>query len=139
VKQLKERGVPIHGVGFQMHVDPRHWPSTDSIRRNLERFAALGVFVELTEMDVPVGELPGSLDQKFAQQSQIAHDIVKACLSVPACKGITFWGLSDPQSWLSTPRWGQLRGNGPHLPLLFDGDYRAKPVFEGVSQAFRGQ
>ncbi|HWA74307.1 MAG TPA: endo-1,4-beta-xylanase [Polyangiaceae bacterium] len=138
VKQLKERGVPIHGVGFQMHVDPRHWPSADSIRRNLERFAALGVFVELTEMDIPIGELSGSLEQKFAQQSQIAHDIVKACLSVPACKGITFWGLTDPQSWLATPRWGQLRGNGPHLPLLFDGDYRAKPVFEGVSQAFRG-
>ena len=31
-KRLKEAGVPIHGVGFQMHVDPRHWPSADSIR-----------------------------------------------------------------------------------------------------------
>jgi endo-1,4-beta-xylanase len=137
VKQLKERGAPIHGVGFQMHVDPRHWPTTDSIQRNLERFAALGVFVELTEMDIPVGELPGSAEQKFARQKQIAHDIVAACLAVPACKGITFWGLADPHSWLVDPRWGKLRGQGPHLPLLFDADYRPKPAFEGVAQALR--
>jgi endo-1,4-beta-xylanase len=38
-KRLKEAGVPIHGVGFQMHVDPRHWPSADSIRQNIERYA----------------------------------------------------------------------------------------------------
>jgi endo-1,4-beta-xylanase len=122
-----------------MHVDPRHWPSTDSIRRNLERFAALGLFVELTEMDIPIGELPGTHEEKLRQQQQIAHDIVGACLAVTACKGITFWGLADPQSWLATPRWGQLRGRGPHLPLLFDGDYRRKSVFEGVADALRGR
>jgi endo-1,4-beta-xylanase len=137
VKLLKERGVPIHGVGFQMHVDPRHWPAPASIQRNLERFAALGVFVELTEMDIPVGELSGTAAEKLTQQKQIAHDIVATCLNVPACSGITFWGLADPHSWLSTPRWGQLRGRGPHLPLLFDGEYRPKPAFAGVVEAFR--
>lgn len=139
VKQLKERGAPIHGVGFQMHVDPRRWPSVASIQRNFERYAALGLFIELTEMDIPVGELTGSAQEKLEQQKKIAHDIVAACLAVPACKAITFWGLADPQSWLATPRWGQLRGRGPHLPLLFDADYRRKPVFDGVAAALRGQ
>ena len=54
-KRLKEAGVPITGVGFQMHVDPRHWPTADQIRTNLERYAALGLTIEITEMDVPVG------------------------------------------------------------------------------------
>ena len=58
-KRLKEAGVPIHGVGFQMHVDPRHWPSADTIRKNMERYAALGLLIEITEMDIPVGQLPG--------------------------------------------------------------------------------
>lgn len=139
VKELKESGVPIHGVGFQMHVDPRNWPSADSIQRNLERFAALGLFVELTEMDIAVGELPGTPEEKFTRQKQIAHEIVSACLRVPACVGITFWGLTDPQSWLSDEHWGRLRGRGPHFPLLFDANYRPKPVFDGVAQAFRGE
>ena len=29
VRRLKAAGVPIGGVGFQMHVDPRHWPSAE--------------------------------------------------------------------------------------------------------------
>lgn len=65
VKQLKESGVPIHGIGFQMHVDPRNWPSAEELRRNFERFAALGLSIELTEVDVAIGEIPGSLEQKL--------------------------------------------------------------------------
>ncbi len=86
-KRLKEAGVPIDGVGFQMHVDPRHWPSADSIKRNMERFAALGLRIEITEMDVPVGEIAGTMDEKLQQQRTIAHDIVAACVSVEQVRG----------------------------------------------------
>lgn len=139
VKRLKENGVPIDGIGFQMHIDPRRWPNADEMRENLEHFAALGLHLELTEIDVPLGELPGSDAQKLEAQSEIARGVVKACLAVPACTGMTFWGLTDRHSWLSSPEWAKLRGAGPHRALLLDEHYRRKPIYDGVLAALRGR
>jgi endo-1,4-beta-xylanase len=135
VKRLKESGVPIHGIGFQMHVDPRQWPSAADIRKNFERFAALGVVIEVTEMDVPVGEIPGTRGEKLERQKALAHDIVAACVAVPQCTGITFWGVTDKYSWLASPEWGRLRGRLPHDPLPLDADYAPKPMYRGVVEA----
>ena len=112
-KRLKEAGVPIDGIGFQMHVDPRKWPTAEQIRSNVARYAALGLIVEFTEVDVPVGEMPGTIDEKLQQQATVAHDIVAACMAVDKCTGITFWGLTDADSWLNDPQWGKLRGKSP--------------------------
>lgn len=138
-KRLKSAGVPIAGVGFQMHVDPRHWPSTADIRRNIERYVALGLLVEITEMDVPIGALPGDHDAKLRRQREIGHDIVAACVAVDGCTGVTFWGVRDSDSWLASPEWAKLRGPGPHDPLLFDRDLRPKPILTGVIDAFAGR
>ncbi len=138
-RRLKQGGVPIAGVGLQMHLDPRHMPSADSIRRNMERFAGLGLSVEITEMDVPVGEIPGGLPQKLDRQRAIAHDVVAACVAVPQCAAITFWGLTDQDSWLEDPHWGALRGRLPHHALLFNNAYQAKPIVLGVLDALAGR
>ncbi len=139
VTRLKESGVPISGVGLQMHVDPRSWPTAAQIRENMERFAALGLLVEITEMDVPVGELPGGVDDKLERQRAIAHDIVAACVAVEKCSGVTLWGFTDKYSWLNDPHWGALRGRLPHLPLPFDADYAPKPMHAGIVDAFLGK
>jgi endo-1,4-beta-xylanase len=138
-KRLKEAGVPISGVGFQMHVDPRHWPSAEDIKKNMQRYAALGLNVELTEMDVPVGELAGTIDDKLQQQKTITHDIVAACVAVDRCAAITFWGVSDGDSWLNDPHWGQLRGHGPHYPLPFNSALQPKPMVQGILDALAGK
>ena len=139
VKGLKASGVPIHGIGFQMHVDPRYWASADKIRENFERFAALGLLIEITEMDVPVGEIPGTLQEKLDKQRTITHDIVAACIAVPSCSGITFWGFTDKHSWLNEPRWAKLRGTAPHYPLPFDAAYQPKPMAYGIVDALSGR
>jgi endo-1,4-beta-xylanase len=104
----------------------------------MERFAALGLRIEITEMDVPVGEIPGTMDEKLQQQRTIAHDIVAACVAVEKCGAITFWGLTDRDSWLASPQWGALRGRLPHYPLLFNASYQPKPVVAGVLDALAG-
>jgi len=136
VKGLKESGAPIHGMGFQMHVDPRRWPSSGDMQRTFERFASLGLLVELTEIDVPVGEIPGTLAQKLDAQKQLARGIVRACLSVESCSGMTLWGLTDRYSWLATAEWAPQRGTGPHLALPFDEAFRKKPMHVGIVEAF---
>jgi len=135
-KRLKEAGVPINGVGFQMHVDPRHWPSAETIRHNMERYAALGLAIEITEMDVPVGALPGDIAAKLQRQKEITKEIVAACVAVDRCSGITFWGVSDSYSWLNSAEWGRLRGPGPHYPLPFNADLQPKPMAAGIVEAF---
>jgi endo-1,4-beta-xylanase len=139
VKRLKDAGVPIHGIGFQMHVDPRYWPAADAIRKNFERFAALGVDIEITEMDVPIGEIPGTPEEKSARQKAITHDIVAACVAVPRCTGITFWGVTDKYSWLASEEWGRLRGKLPHDPLPLDASYAVKPMYWGIADALQGK
>jgi endo-1,4-beta-xylanase len=131
-KRLKDAGVPIHGIGFQMHVDPRGWPSGAELQRNFERFAALGLAIEITEMDVPVGALPGDIDEKLRRQREITRDIVAACVAVDKCSGITFWGVTDNDSWLNSPRWGAMRGPGPHYPLPFNTNLQPKPMAAGI-------
>jgi endo-1,4-beta-xylanase len=139
VKRLKDAHVPIHGMGFQMHLDPRRWPTPEVMQKTLERFADLGLDIELTELDIPVGEIPGTMEQKLVAQTELARGVVRACLAVPRCKGITFWGLTDRHSWLASPEWAHLRGKGPHLPLPFDENYRPKPMVNGILEALRAE
>lgn len=135
VKALKDAQVPIHGMGFQVHVDPRRWPSSEAMQKTFERFAELDLDIELTEIDIPVGEIPGTPEQKLAAQKELMRGIVRACLAVPRCTGMTLWGLTDRHSWLSSPEWAPLRGKGPHLPLPFDDGYRPKPMHAGILEA----
>jgi endo-1,4-beta-xylanase len=51
VRDFRLRGVPIDGVGMQMHI-PNLSPDVASISANIRRFTALGVQVHITEMDV---------------------------------------------------------------------------------------
>jgi len=127
VKAMLARGVPIHGVGLQMHTGPADAPSTVDIAANMQRLAALGLDVVISEMDVPI--CAGDLDA----QSTRFHDIVAACVGQPACKAITVWGLTDKYSWRNGT------GCSAPRPLLFDDNYIAKPAHAGVLNAFLGR
>jgi endo-1,4-beta-xylanase len=132
VKGLKEDGVPIDGVGLQMHVEAGGDPSSADLLANLQRLAALGLRVNISEMDVRIrnygGASPAGLDAQRARY----HDVVAACLAVPRCDAVTLWGLTDRHSWIDA-------FFGPDDPLLFDETYRAKPAFFGVQDALLGR
>jgi endo-1,4-beta-xylanase len=112
VKDFKSRGVPIDCVGFQSHFGTGGPPS--SFQTTLSNFAALGVDVQITELDI-------------AQASPTQYaDAVKACLSVARCTGITVWGVRDSDSW----RTGE-------NPLLFDNNGTPKAAYTAVVDAFK--
>src|SRR5690349_1204373 len=85
VKDFKSRGVPIDCVGFQSHFGTGGPPS--SFPTTLSNFAALGVDVQLTELDI----------QNAGTTAYT--NTVNACLNGSRCAGITAWGTraSDPR------------------------------------------
>jgi endo-1,4-beta-xylanase len=110
VRDFKSRGVPIDCVGFQSHFGSGGPPS--SFQTTLSNFAALGVDVQLTELDI-------------ASASASAYtNTVKACMNVSRCAGITVWGIRDSDSWRSGDN-----------PLLFDSSGNKKPAYNAVLTA----
>ncbi|MEU7428298.1 non-reducing end alpha-L-arabinofuranosidase family hydrolase [Streptomyces sp. NPDC040750] len=107
VKDFKSRGVPIDCVGFQSHFASSGPPA--SFQTTLSNFAALGVDVQITELDI-------------AQASATAYTkAVQACMNVARCTGITLWGIRDSDSW----RTGE-------NALLFDASGNKKAAYSAV-------
>jgi endo-1,4-beta-xylanase len=128
VRRLLSEGVPIDGIGLQMHVSANNRPSDGNIAANMRRLASLGLIVHISEMDVKVNNVPGTTEQKLDAQKTAYKSIVSVCLAEPRCEAVTFWGVSDAHTWIS--------GDSP---LLFDRQYAAKPAYTGVLEALRGR
>jgi endo-1,4-beta-xylanase len=132
VKGLKESGVPIGGVGLQMHISATGYPPAADIAANVARLADLGLVVNFSEMDVQIRNLAGDLASRLQRQREVYRQVVGTCASDAGCHAVTFWGFTDAHSWVD----GFF---GEDDPLLFDEQYRAKPAFFGVEDAYLGR
>ncbi|MFF4836942.1 non-reducing end alpha-L-arabinofuranosidase family hydrolase [Streptomyces sp. NPDC001315] len=113
VRDFKSRGVPIDCVGFQSHFGTGGPPA--GFQTTLSNFAALGVDVQITELDI-------------AQAPATAYaNTVRACMNVARCTGITVWGIRDSDSWRSGEN-----------PLLFDRNGNKKPAYNAALTALGG-
>jgi endo-1,4-beta-xylanase len=130
VRRLRARGVPVGGVGLQMHVAALSRPPSGEIVSNMRRLAELGVAVNISEMDVRIRNVPGDSRARLDVQRREYQDIVAVCVAEPRCHAVTFWGFTDRYSWIDA-------FFGPDDPLLFDESYAAKPAFFGVQDALR--
>jgi endo-1,4-beta-xylanase len=128
VQSFKASGVPIDCVGFQSHFIVGQIPA--DYQANLQRFANLGVDVQITELDVrmPTPASTANLNQQATDYSTV----VKACLAVSRCTDITVWGVDDNDSWVPSTFSGQ------GAALIFDGNFQPKPAFNAIIQAFGG-
>lgn len=122
VKSMRERGIPIDGVGFQCHLDIDKPPDFTSMYANFKRFADLGVAIELTEIDIRIKE--NTTPERLAYQAAIFGRLAELTLHFPACKVLTTWGLSDEHFEISFV--DVKYGNG----LLFGKNYKKKPAFD---------
>ncbi|GLY38518.1 beta-xylanase [Amycolatopsis sp. NBRC 101858] len=117
VQDFKSRGVPIDCVGFQSHFNANS-PVPSNYRTTLQSFAALGVDVQITELDI---------EGSGTTQADNFRTVTNACLAVARCTGITVWGIRDTDSW---------RASG--TPLLFDGNGQKKAAYTAVLDALNG-
>ncbi|MDG4820575.1 non-reducing end alpha-L-arabinofuranosidase family hydrolase [Asanoa sp. WMMD1127] len=114
VRDFKQRGVPIDCVGFQSHFNANS-PYNSNYRTTLSSFAALGVDVQITELDI---------EGSGTTQANTYRSVVNDCLAVSRCNGITVWGVRDCDSW---------RSGG--TPLLFECNGTKKAAYTATLDA----
>ena len=135
VKTLKEKGVPIDVVGMQMHLLLKYSspisPKKADVIATMKKFGALGVKIYITEFDVDVSKVPGTIEQKYAYQAKLYQDMLQACLESGVCTSFTTWGISDSTSWITCTSTGCV--NIPNAdPLMFDREFKPKPAYFAV-------
>ncbi len=155
IRDLKAKGCRIDAVGMQSH-NGYNYPDYAEYEKSIEAFAAEGVKVQLTELDVNMlpnpenfggadisqnyelqkkyNPYPKKLDKNatelFNQRYLDLFKIVQRHENV--IERVTFWGVEDGASWLND--W-PIRGR-TNYPLLFDRSYKAKPVLKEIIKMF---
>lgn len=127
LKDFKSRGIPVDGIGFQMHLDIQYSINYDDFAKNLQRFADLGLEIYITEMDVRVSSNPSS--SELQTQASYYKNIIEKCMAQPAVKAIQVWGFTDKYSWVP----GTFQGRG--AALIFDSNYNPKPSYYAMQGA----
>lgn len=131
IKGALQRGVPIDGIGMQMHIDGGHPPTKDEVISNMKRFADLGIGVYVTEFDVNMNDVKADGGDKNRIQENIYYEMMRACIESGVCNSFAYLGITDSETWykhigLDDPR-----------PLMFDEKYQPKPAFYGTRTALK--
>ena len=135
VKDFKRRGVPIDGVGLQLHISQLEL-DTASIAANIARLTALGVQVDITELDVslPLDSSGAPRNDDLLRQADVYRAVVRACLQNPGCTAIQTWGFTDKYSWIGSHSHGT---RGAALP--FDRAYKPKPAYAAIVEELQAK
>jgi endo-1,4-beta-xylanase len=128
VRDFKQRGVPIDGVGLQLHISRLDY-DTEAVATNIARLAALGLQVHITELDVslPVDSDGRAKEEDLRRQADVYRGIVHACLRNPGCTAVQTWGFTDQYAWIGRHSRG---ARGAALP--FDGGYNPKLAYRAT-------
>jgi endo-1,4-beta-xylanase len=151
IRSLQAAGVPVKAIGTQEH-QKLDWPSPALVDSMITAFAATGVKVNVSELDVDIlpratrgvgadvstraagntqsnpypTALPDSMQQALARRyADLFQVYVKHAADMDR---VTFWGVDDADSWLNN--W-PVRGRTSY-PLLFDRNGAPKPAFDAV-------
>ena len=128
VKDFKHRGVPLDGVGLQLHISRLDF-DTVALAANIARLTALGMQVHITELDVslPVYSTGAAQQDDLRRQAETYRGVVRACLQSRGCTAIQTWGFTDKYSWIGSHSHGT---RGAALP--FDRLYAPKPAYAAM-------
>ena len=134
VKKMKDAGVPIDGIGMQGHYNI-YFPEEDQLEKAIQRFSEIVNIIHITELDLRTntesgGQLRFSRGEAKPQAPYIAtlqEDQYNRIFKIfrkykNVIKNVTFWNLSDKDSWL---------GLGNH-PLPIDENLKAKRSFQVI-------
>ena len=141
LRHMQKAGTPVDAVGIQAHLTAVGGPpfSAERLRRFLADIAALGLTIEITELDVTDEKAPADIAVRDQLIADTYRRFLDAALDEKAVKMVVTWGLCDRHSWIVRHETNQAkwRKDGlPSRPLPFDAELRPKPAFAAIADAF---
>jgi endo-1,4-beta-xylanase len=141
LRRMRAAGTPVDAVGIQGHLRAVGGPplSVEKLRRFLAEIAALGLEIQITELDVTDERAPAAIDARDRLVAEAYRRFLDAVLAEPAVKMIVTWGLSDRHSWITRKETNETRQRQdglPSRPLPFDAELRPKPAYSAMAEAF---
>ncbi|MGB3468152.1 MAG: endo-1,4-beta-xylanase [Cyclobacteriaceae bacterium] len=129
VKDFLDRGVPVDGFGFQMHIS-HNGPSKELIASTSQEVVDMGILLHFSELDVranPNNDLSMLTEERAISQQQKYKEVVEVYNAIPAENkfALTVWGLKDDETWL-TSFWGHI-----DWPLMYNADFSFKKAHTG--------
>ena len=92
VKNIKDKNIPIHGIGIQGHWTTKNLNLSD-LESSIEIYSALGLQVQITELHITKPEDPNTTDNVTMEElASIYHDLFLVLLKHKhQITGVTFW------------------------------------------------
>ncbi|MBU8537465.1 endo-1,4-beta-xylanase [Falsiroseomonas tokyonensis] len=137
LRALRQAGAPVQVLGVQAHLQAGQPFEAGEWRAFLAEVVALGLTVEVTELDVNCAALPAAAGPRDAAAADLVRRFLDATLAEPAVRSVVTWGLTDRHSWI---RRGLLpehrrRDTAQPRPLPFDDGMRRKPMWQAIAAA----
>lgn len=130
-------GTRLDALGMQAHYNVDGF-SAAQFKSVAKKYAAAAGKVQLTELDFKASSTyDGTAATKESEYTKMAYchknlyEAIKALKAEGAnVSGLTVWGVIEPNSWLhSQSNLGGGASGSAQCPLLFDGNYKAKPAY----------
>jgi endo-1,4-beta-xylanase len=137
LRGLRRAGAPVQVLGVQAHLRAGQPFAAREWRAFLAEVAALGLTIEVTELDVNDAALPAAAAARDGAAAELVGRFLEATLAEPAVRALVTWGLSDRHSWVHAGRLPEHRRRDAAAPrpLPFDTALRRKPIWAAIARA----
>lgn len=133
VKELKDRGTPLHAIGLQGHLPGEKEIDREGLSRFVSELHGMGLAILVTELDVIDDKLPPDPAIRDEIVASRAQAFLQAIGDVVRPEVVLTWGITDKFTWV--PIWFSRKDGLPNRPLPLDASYQPKPLMR-VIKAF---
>lgn len=137
IRRLKDKGVPIHGIGIQGHINAERAIDTEGLASLVGEITSMKMATLVTELDMIDNKLPGPVEVRDALTAAKTYELLDTITRVTRPSAIITWGITDKRTWV--PMWNKRDDGRPNRPLPLDADYRPKPMWSVIEYFSRGR
>ena len=138
LERLLKRGVPVHALGIESHLQAAMRFSPTVYRGFLDKVTAMGLKIVLTEFDIGDKGILGTVAARDASVAALGKAFLDVSFTYPQCLGMLTWSPVDKYSWLRTEPDQQRFDGAPLRPGLLDDDFQRKLLWGAVAAAIDG-
>jgi endo-1,4-beta-xylanase len=137
LRRFKARGVPIHAVGVQSHLEADGPQPGAGLQEFIREAAKLDLEVYVTEMDVNTHRLAGGPELQDAAVAAVYRSYLDMVLAEPNVPVVLTWGITSAHSWINETDqpWARRKDGARQRPLPFDDDLKPTPAFLALRAA----